>query len=65
MIKVNGEKLKHTAGMTVTDILKAKQFNFPLLIIKIDGIYVPRDQYDQREVPDKAEVEVIHLISGG
>lgn len=65
MIQVNGESLEHREGMTVRDVLKARNFVFPLLVVKIDGQLVPREEYDARLVPDEAKVQVIHLMSGG
>lgn len=65
MITVNGDPLQHTPGMTVRDLLKAKGFVFPLLIVKIDGELVSRDAFDQTKVPDGADVQVLHLMSGG
>ena len=65
MITVNGDPLAHTAGMTVRDLLRARGFIFPLLIVKVNGTLVPRADYDRFPVPDGAEVQVIHLMSGG
>ena len=65
MITVNGDPHQHTDGMTVRDLLKAKGFVFPLLIVKIDGELVSRDDFDKTPVPDGAEVQVLHLMSGG
>ena len=65
MIIVNEEPLEWRAGMTVMDVLRAKNFKFPLLIISIDGVFVPRNAYVQTTVPDGANVAVVHLISGG
>lgn len=65
MLKVNGQQIAYHDGMTVTDVIRAMKFNFPLLIVKVDGVYVPRDEYSHRQVPDGSEVEIIHLISGG
>jgi len=65
MLKVNGVKIAFHESMTVTDVIKAMKFNFPLLIVKVNGVYVPRDEYGNRNVPDEAEIEIIHLISGG
>jgi sulfur carrier protein ThiS len=31
----------------------------------VNGVVVPRDQYRAHPVPDGANVECIHLISGG
>lgn len=65
MIKVNGDSLEHRVGMTIQDVLKAKNYVFPLLVVKVDGELVARDAYAKHVVPDGATVEVIHLMSGG
>ena len=65
MIEVNGESMEHRDGMTVRDVLRARNFIFPLLVVKVAGELVPRDRYDRHLVPDGAEVQVIHLMSGG
>jgi sulfur carrier protein len=65
MITVNGEPLEHTAGMTVADILRIKNFIFRMLVVQVNGQLVKRHDYATTVVPDDAEVQVIHLISGG
>lgn len=65
MITVNGDPLDWTPGMTVRDVLRARNYKFPLLIIKVDEVLVPPKAYDDTPVPDGAEVSVLHLISGG
>jgi len=65
MIQVNGDPLEWTPGMTVRGVLRAKKYNFPLLVISIDGNQVQRADYDTTPVPDGAVVQVIHLLSGG
>lgn len=65
MITVNGNKLDWHEGMTVRDILNAKNYVFKMLVTKIDGTLVKRADYDSTTVPDEADVKVIHLISGG
>jgi len=65
MLKVNGELLKYQKDMTVSDVIRAKKYSFPLLIVKIDGVYIPRESYDITPVPDGATLDIIHLISGG
>ena len=51
--------------MTVRDVLRAKNYRFPMLIIHVDGLLIPKPDYDTAPVPDGAVVQVIHLISGG
>lgn len=65
MITVNGDRLDWTPGMTVRDVLKAKNYKFPMLIISLDEAHVPPPEYDTTAVPDGAVLKVIHLISGG
>lgn len=65
MIEVNGDSLEYHNRMTIRDILEIKNYKFPLLIIRINGVLIPRDKYDSTIVPDKAVVDVLHLMSGG
>ena len=65
MITVNGESLEHTDGMTIADILRIKNFIFRMLVIQVNGKLVKRTDYATTVVPDGADVQVIHLISGG
>jgi len=65
MIQVNGMPLEWREGMTVRDVLTARNFKFPLLIISVNDEAVDAKAYDFTAVPDGAEVKVIHLLSGG
>jgi len=64
-VSVNGNIIEWNEGMTVRDILTVMKYSFKLLIIKVNGELVKRDQYDAYKVPVNSEVEVIHLMSGG
>jgi thiamine biosynthesis protein ThiS len=65
MILVNEEPLEWHEGMTVRDVLTAKNYRFPMLIIHINDTMVQKKDYDSTTIPDAAVVKVIHLISGG
>ncbi len=65
MVSVNGESLPHRAGMTVQDILDARNYIFRMLAVSVNVQIVPRKDYKTTQVPDGAEVQVIHMISGG
>ena len=65
MILVNEEPLAWHPGMTVRDILRAKNYRFPMLVIHVNDTLVAKKDYDFTAVPDGAVVKVIHLISGG
>ena len=66
MIRVNDQyDVEHCAGMTVTDLLAALNFSFRMIVVKVNGQVVLRKDFPATEVPDGAEVQAIHLISGG
>jgi sulfur carrier protein len=65
MICVNQEEMEWNAGMTVQDILDRRKYTFPLIVVKVNDQLVRRDAYATYQVPDEADVQVIHLISGG
>jgi len=51
--------------MTVDDVLKSRSYQFRLLAVRIDGTFAPRKAYPATEVPDGADVQVIHMMAGG
>jgi sulfur carrier protein len=66
MITVNGDKLEWHDGMTVQDVLDAKNYTFKMISVWVNGEPVQnRDGYADITVPDDSEVEVVHMISGG
>jgi sulfur carrier protein len=52
-------------AMTVDELLKAKNFTFKMLVIKINGVLIKKTEYETVQVYDADEVHVLHLISGG
>ena len=65
MIKVNGERSEWFRGKTIKDIILEKNYSFPLLIVRINGKFIPRNRYESTAVPDNAAVDILHLMSGG
>jgi len=65
MILVNGDPLEWSEGMTVRDILVAKNYTFPLLIVTINEDLIDRKDYTTTPVLEGAVVKVVHLMSGG
>ena len=51
--------------MSVTERLAEKKYSFKLLVIKINGTLVKREDYVNTPVHDGDEVMVLHLMSGG
>ncbi len=63
---LNNRKEEFDRGtMTVRELLDEKNFTFKMLIIKINGQLVKKDDYYKAVIKDGDDVSVIHLISGG
>jgi len=51
--------------LTISDILKHKNFTFKMMVVKINGQLIKKDQYQTAKVSDGDDVQIIHMISGG
>ena len=66
MVRVNNrDEIAWEEGLTVTALLERFRYTFPHIIVKIDGRVVSPEEYPTCTIPDKADVQVIHLIAGG
>ena len=66
MIRVNEQyELAWHPGLTVQDVLDALKFSFRMIVVKVNGKVVLRREFATTPVPDGAEVQAIHMISGG
>jgi sulfur carrier protein len=65
MITVNSDPMRHRPGMTIQDILDERKYIFRMLAVSVNGQVVARKDYKTTVVPDEADVQVIHMISGG
>jgi sulfur carrier protein len=65
MITVNSERMDWREGMTIAEILKIRNYIFRMIAVQVNGELIKRGSYDKAVVPDGADVQVIHMISGG
>jgi sulfur carrier protein len=65
MITVNGDRMEWHDGMTVAQILEVRNYIFRMIAVQVNGELIKRGTYEQTSVPDEADVQVIHMISGG
>jgi sulfur carrier protein len=66
MIRVNNQyEVEWRPGMTVQDVLDELKFTFRMIAVKVNGVVVLRPDYATTLVPEGAEVQALHLISGG
>ena len=62
---VNGNKLSWKEGLVVADALKMMNYTFKMLVIKMNGELIKRENWQTTPIPENADINVIHLISGG
>ena len=65
MITVNSKQLPHTPNMTVADVLKTMNYDFPLIAVVVNDHPVPLDKFDSFTIPDNANIKAIHICHGG
>ncbi len=66
MIRVNQQyEVAWRPGMTVQDVLDALKFSFRMIVVRVNGQLVLRADFGSTPVPDGAEIQAIHLTSGG
>jgi sulfur carrier protein len=52
-------------NITVADLIRIKNFTFKMLVTKINGQLVRKDERDKVFIHEGDDVTVMHLISGG
>jgi len=55
----------HQSSLTVTELLQVKNFTFKLLVVKINGKLIRKEEYNTATINDGDNVSVLHMISGG
>jgi len=51
--------------VTVTELLKVKKYSFKMRIIKINGKFISKEEYDSTVIHDGDDVKMFYLMSGG
>jgi sulfur carrier protein len=51
--------------LTVSELFTRMKYTFPMIVVKINGRVIKKDQYDKTRIQNGDKVEAIHLISGG
>ena len=64
-ITVNEQIIDWEENMTVDRILEIMKYTFKMIVVKVNGELVKKEQYKTRVVPESADVRVINLVAGG
>lgn len=52
-------------SLSITELLQYKHYTFKMLVVKINGKPIHKDDYSSTYLKEGDVVQVIHLISGG
>jgi len=58
------EEFQHET-LTINGLLSLKKFSFKMLVVRINGSLVKKDEYETAVVRDGDDVMILHLVSGG
>ncbi len=61
----NNKEVIQADNITVADLIRLKNFTFKLLVTKVNGQLVKKDDRDKVFIHEGDDVVVMHLISGG
>jgi len=66
-IKVNKKDkiIQNKTTITVSELFKIMKFSFPMIIVKINGTLVKKENFNSELIRDGDDVSAFHLISGG
>ena len=51
--------------ISVQELISLKNFTFKLLVTKVNGKLIKKDEREMARISDGDKVDIIHLISGG
>jgi sulfur carrier protein len=51
--------------ITVSELLILKKFSFKLRIVKINGRFIPKEDYNNAFIREGDNVQMLYLMSGG
>jgi sulfur carrier protein len=51
--------------ISISEFLEMKKFSFKMRIIRINGEFIPRENYDRTMIKDGDKVQMLYLMSGG
>jgi len=61
----NTKEVIQEENITVAELIRIKNFTFKLLVTKVNGKLVKKDERDKVTINEGDDVIVMHLISGG
>jgi len=65
-ITLNNRPEEFDAGeLSIADVMQRKSFRFKLLVVKLNGALIDKNDYASTMVREGDDLMIIHLVSGG
>jgi len=64
-IELNHLPYPYKEAMTITTLMKEKNFNFSHIIVKINGAVIEEGEWPRTAIKAEDKVEMIHVFGGG
>ncbi|MDR2356180.1 MAG: sulfur carrier protein ThiS [Clostridiales Family XIII bacterium] len=65
MISVNGKETAGAAGLSITDFLRARDYDARRVAVGLNDAIIPKSAYDGIVLRDGDRVEIVNFVSGG
>lgn len=59
------ENLDGVESMSVSALLEYKRYTFPNIVVKVNGVLVRKEAYENTLLHEGDRVDMIHMVSGG
>ena len=64
-IQLNNRPYPFKDGSTISSLMTENNFDFPSIIVKINGALIEEDLWSKTKISAGDNVEIIHIFGGG
>jgi thiamine biosynthesis protein ThiS len=61
----NREESFTSDKLTIAEIMNLKKFTFSKIIVKLNDIFIEKEDYDKTFVKENDNLVILHLLAGG
>ncbi len=65
MVKINGNSCDSVIGINLHDYLMSASFDHRRIAVEINGIIIPKNQYESTIIEDGDNIEIVNFVGGG
>lgn len=64
-LKVNGNEVKFTDGVTVGSLVDSYKLDRELVVVELDYEIIKKEDYESRILDESSNVEIVAFVGGG